>query len=173
MFTSPESSYAGRHHSIRDALNIPQPLRGDIPIVIGGSGERKTLRLVAQYADGCNVMGDVDRIRHLMSVLEGHCENVGRDPSEITRTRLASLYLGRDHDDAMRRMEAAKADGTLPEARIPMVITGGPDEIGEQLSAFVDAGIEGFTISLPDASDLEMVELAGRTIGPLVGSPVS
>ncbi len=172
MFASPESSYEGKHHSIKDALNIPQPLRGDIPIVVGGSGERKTLRLVAKYADGCNVMGDVDKIRHLMGVLEGHCEDVGRDPSEITRTRLASLYLGSSHEDAMRRVEEGKADGSLPERRIPMVIAGGPDEITEQLGAFVEAGIEGFTISLPDASDLEMVELAGKTIAPLVGSPV-
>jgi alkanesulfonate monooxygenase SsuD/methylene tetrahydromethanopterin reductase-like flavin-dependent oxidoreductase (luciferase family) len=172
MFASPESSYQGKHHSISDALNIPQPLRGDIPIVVGGSGERKTLRLVAKYADGCNVMGDVDKIRHLMGVLEGHCEDVGRDPSQITRTRLASLYLGSSHEDAMRRVEQGKADGSLPERRIPMVIAGGPDEIAEQLGAFVDAGIEGFTISLPDASDLEMVELAGKTIAPLVGSPV-
>jgi F420-dependent oxidoreductase-like protein len=173
MFTNPESSYEGKHHSIKDALNIPQPLRGDIPILVGGSGERKTLRLVAQYADGCNVNGDVEKIRHLMGVLERHCEDVGRDPAEITRTRLASLYLGKDHDDAQRMIEAGRADGTLPEARMRMVIAGGPDEIAEQLSAFVDAGIEGFTISLPDASDLEMVALAGRTIAPLVGSPVA
>jgi F420-dependent oxidoreductase-like protein len=173
MFTSPESSYAGRHHSIRDALNIPQPLRGDIPIVIGGSGERKTLRLVARYADGCNVSGDVDKVRHLMGVLDGHCEDVGRDPSEITRTRLASIYLGKTHEDAMRMVEQGRADGSLPERRLPMVLAGGPDEIGEALSAFVDVGIEGFTISLPDASDLEAVALAGRTIAPLVGSPVT
>jgi F420-dependent oxidoreductase-like protein len=173
MFTNAESSYAGKHHSIENALNIPQPIRGDIPIVIGGSGERKTLRLVAKYADACNVMGDVDKIRHLMGVLEGHCEDVGRDPSEITRTRLASIYIGSTQEDAMRRVEEAKADGSLPERRMPMVIAGGPDEIAEQLSAFMDAGIEGFTISLPDPSDLESVALAGRTIAPLVGSPVA
>jgi F420-dependent oxidoreductase-like protein len=173
MFTSPESSYEGKHHSIKDALNIPQPIRGDIPIVIGGSGERKTLRLVAKYADGCNVQGDVAKIRHLMQVLEGHCEDVGRDPSEITRTRLASIYIGATHEEALAMVEAGKADGSLPERRIPMVIAGGPDEIAEQLSAFVDAGIQGFTISLPDASDLETVALAGRTIAPLVGQAVS
>jgi len=173
MFTSPESSYEGKHHSIRDALNIPQPLRGDIPILIGGSGERKTLRLVAKYADACNVQGDVEKVRHLMGVLERHCEDVGRDPAEITRTRLASIYLGRTHEDAMRMVEQGKADGSLPERRLPMVIAGGPDEIAEQLGAFVEVGIQGFTISLPDASDLEAVELAGRTIAPLVGSPVT
>jgi F420-dependent oxidoreductase-like protein len=173
MFTNPESSYEGEFHSIRDALNIPQPIRGDIPILVGGSGERKTLRLVAQYADACNVMGDVDKIRHLMGVLEGHCEDVGRDPAEITRTRLASIYIGETNDDAMRQVEQGKADGSLPERRIPMVIAGGPDEVSEQLSAFMDAGIEGFTISLPDPSDLDNLALAGRTIAKLVGSPVA
>ena len=64
-----------------------KPLRGDIPILIGGSGERKTLRLVAQYADGCNLFGDAERVRHLLGVLERHCEDVGRDPAEITKTR--------------------------------------------------------------------------------------
>jgi len=173
MFTNPESSYEGKHRSIRDALNIPQPLRGDIPIVVGGSGERKTLRLVAKYADACNVQGDVEKVRHLMGVLNAHCEDVGRDPAEITRTRLASIYISPTQEEALRRIEEGKADGSLPERRLPMVIAGGPDEISEQLSAFMEAGIEGFTISLPDASDLENVALAGRTIGPLVGSRVS
>jgi F420-dependent oxidoreductase-like protein len=90
MFTSPESSYAGRHHSIRDALNIPQPLRGDIPIVIGGSGERKTLRLVAKYADACNLFAsDPDEIAHKLDVLQGHCDTEGRDYDTITRTMLS------------------------------------------------------------------------------------
>src|SRR5215213_6177420 len=172
MFTNAESSYEGKHHSIKDALNIPQPIRGDIPIVVGGSGERKTLRLVAKYADACNVMGDVEKVRHLMDVLDRHCEDVGRDPSEITRTRLASIYIGATHEDALKMVEDGKADGSLPERRVPMVIAGGPDEISEQLSAFMDAGIQGFTISLPNAADLESVALAGRTISKLVGSPV-
>jgi F420-dependent oxidoreductase-like protein len=172
MFTNAEATYEGKHHSIRDALNIPQPIRGDIPIVIGGSGERKTLRLVAKYADGCNVMGDVDKVRHLMGVLEGHCEDVGRDPSEITRTRLASIFIAPTQEEAVAKLEAAKAAG-LPARRLAMVIAGGPDEIAEQLNAFVEVGIQGFTISLPDVHDLETVALAGRTIGPLVGSAVA
>jgi F420-dependent oxidoreductase-like protein len=172
MFTSSEATYEGTHHSIRGALNIPQPIRGDIPIVIGGSGERKTLRLVAKYADGSNVMGNVDQCRHLMGVLERHCEDVGRDPSEITRTRLATIVIATTHEEALRKLEDLKAKG-MSERRLAQVVAGGPDEIGEQLGAFMEAGIEGFTISLPDVHDLETVALAGRTIGPLVGSAVA
>jgi F420-dependent oxidoreductase-like protein len=172
MFTTPEASYAGKHHAIENALNIPQPIRGDIPILVGGSGERKTLRLVAKYADGCNVAGDVEKVTHLMNVLAQHCEDVGRDPSEITKTRNASIYVAETQELAMQKVEDAKQSGLLPPLRVPMVIAGGPDEIAEQLSAFLDAGLEGFTVSLPDPSDLENVALAGRVIGPLVGSPV-
>src|SRR5947207_2543475 len=88
MFTQERATVDGRHYRVEDVLNNPRPLRGDIPILVGGSGERKTLRLVAQYADGCNVFGDPERIRHLMGVLDGHCADVDRDPAEITRTRL-------------------------------------------------------------------------------------
>jgi F420-dependent oxidoreductase-like protein len=170
MFTAPESSFEGKHHSIRDALNIPQPIRGDIPILIGGSGERKTLRMVAQYADGCNIMGDLDGIKHLLGVLERHCETFDRDPAEITKTRLASIFLAPTHEEAVRKLEEAKANG-LHERRLRMIICGGPDEVAEQLSAYVDAGIEGFTCSLPDVHDLELVELLGKALTPLVGTP--
>jgi F420-dependent oxidoreductase-like protein len=172
MFTSADASYEGKHHSIRGAINIPQPLRGDIPILIGGSGERKTLRFVAKYADASNVMGDVETVRHLMGVLERHCEDVGRDPSQITRTRLATIFIAPTHEDAMRKLEEAKAAG-MSERRLAQVVAGGPDEIGERLNAFIEEGIQGFTISLPDVHDLETVALAGRTIGPLVGSAVA
>jgi F420-dependent oxidoreductase-like protein len=172
MFTNAEATYEGTHHSVRGAINIPQPIRGDIPILIGGSGERKTLRLVAKYADGSNVMGSADQCRHLMEVLERHCEDVGRDPSEITRTRLATIVIAPTHEEALRKLEEAKANG-LSERRLAQVVAGGPDEIAEQLRTFMDAGIEGFTVSLLDVHDLDSVALAGRTIAPLVGSAVA
>jgi F420-dependent oxidoreductase-like protein len=168
MFTQPESSFTGTHHSIDHALNNPQPLRGDIPILIGGSGERKTLRLVAKYADGCNIFGDIDHVKHLLGVLEGHCEDVGRDPGEITRTRMAVVFVDTSHEAAVSRLDAAGLD----ERRRSMAFAGDPDGIAEQAQALLDAGIEGLTISLPDVHDLEKVALAGKAIGAVVGTPV-
>ena len=169
MFTQQESSVAGRRHSTSGALNNPQPLRGDIPILVGGSGERKTLRLVAQYADGCNVFGDPDRVRHLMGVLDRHCEDVGRDPSEITRTKMAAAYVAPTHEEAVRKLDAA---GLPDDTRRALALAGDPDGIAEQAQPFLDAGLDGLTVRLPDAHDLESVALVGQALSPLVGSRV-
>jgi F420-dependent oxidoreductase-like protein len=166
MFTQPESSVAGRHHSTTGAMNVPQPLRGDIPILVGGSGERKTLRLVAQYADGCNFAGDVERVRHLLGVLDRHCEDLGRDPQEITRTRIGALFIAPTHEQAQRKFDAA---GIAPERATAVALVGDPDGIGEQAQALIDAGMEGLTLSIPDVHDRETVALAGRTLAPLLG----
>jgi F420-dependent oxidoreductase-like protein len=165
MFTQERASYEGRHLSVDGALNNPKPIRGDIPIVIGGSGERKTLRMVAQYADGCNVFGDPARARHLMDVLEGHCEKLGRDPAEITKTRLGVLVIAPTHEAATARADEIKR--RMPPERQSVVMAGDPDEVIEQAEAFREAGIEGLTLSLPDVHDLETVALAGRTLGPV------
>jgi F420-dependent oxidoreductase-like protein len=165
MFTQRESSVSGRHHSTANVLNIPQPLRGDIPIMVGGSGERKTLRLVAQRADGCNVFGDAERARHLMGVLDRHCDDVGRDPSEITRTKIGTIFIAPTHEHAQRKFDAA---GMSAERARMVALIGDPDGIGEQAQALMDAGIEGLTLTIPDVHDLETVALVGRTLGPLL-----
>jgi F420-dependent oxidoreductase-like protein len=167
MFTQPESTYEGRHHSIHGAINNPQPIRGDIPILIGGSGERKTLRFVAKYADGSNIFGDLERVRHLMGVLERHCEDLGRDPAEITKTRNGVFIAGRTQEEAERKRDRLLQSGELNEERLPMAMIGGPDELARQAQEFKDAGIDGLTGSIPDVHDLEAVELVGQAIGPV------
>jgi F420-dependent oxidoreductase-like protein len=170
MFTEEESSVDGRYYRTHDILNNPRPLRGDIPIMIGGSGERKTLRMVAQYADACNLFGDVDRIRHLLGVLERHCERLGRDGAEITKTKMSQVYIGRTHEEGRGKLDAA-IEGGMPPERVAMAIAGDPGEVAEQAQAYADAGIEGLTLSLPDVHDLEIVQLVGETLAPVFGSP--
>jgi F420-dependent oxidoreductase-like protein len=167
MFTEEEPSFEGKHHRIENVLNNPRPLRGDIPIMVGGSGERKTLRLVAKYADACNVFGDRDHVKHLMGVLDQHCEDVGRDPSEITRTRMAVVFIDSDGDAARARLEAMGMD----ERRRSMTLAGDADDVGEGVQALMEVGIEGVTISLPDVHDLEKVQMAGEAISRVVGAP--
>jgi len=171
MFINEQTTFAGKYFSANGAFNNPKPIRGDIPILIGGSGERKTLRLVARYADGCNLFGDPDRVKHLLGVLEGHCEAIGRDPSEITKTGMGQIAIAPTNEAAQAKLQSLRERG-VPEERLASVIVGDPDTVGERAQAIADVGIEGMTISLPDVHDLEAVELAGRTLGPVFAGPL-
>src|SRR6185503_16355129 len=94
MFTNERSSYVGERHSIDGAYNVPQPVQpGGPKLLIGGGGERRTLRLVAEYADLWNGFGSPEEIRHKLDVIEQHCGDVGREAAEIVTTRLGTLAL--------------------------------------------------------------------------------
>lgn len=166
MFTQGQATVAGERHSVTGAYNNPQPLRGDIPILIGGSGERKTLRMVAQYADGCNLFGDAERARHLLGVLDGHCETVGRDPAEITKTAMSTFALAESEAAAKAKHEAMAANGFPPD-RIAATPALTPERLLELAHGYRDAGIEGLTFSLPDVWDLDAIALAGQTLAPV------
>jgi len=86
LFREERSSFSGVHYTLHEAWNSPKPLAGDIPILIGGGGESRTLKLVAKHADACNVFGDATMVSHKFGVLDRHCHEIGRDPSEITKT---------------------------------------------------------------------------------------
>jgi F420-dependent oxidoreductase-like protein len=167
MFTESPASYEGTHHSIDGAFNNPQPIRGDIPIMIGGSGKKKTLRMVAQYADASNFFGDASRIRHLFGVLEGHCERLGRDIGEITKTRLGTIIVKPTKEEADSLFKYIAENSGMPADRLASWIVGDPDTVGERCQELLDAGLDGLIFNSPEAHDLETVQLIGQTLGPL------
>src|SRR3954468_14310779 len=170
MFTQDVASYQGKLYRVENPFNNPKPVRGDIPILIGGSGERKTLRFVAKYADGSNLFGDVERVKHLLGVLEGHCNDVGRDMGEITKTRMGTLYIAHTHEEAAKKLDTVGAPLPGPERARARAFVGDPDEVAEQVRAYLDAGLDGITISMPDVHDTELVTLAGETLGAVIGT---
>ena len=92
MWGEDEGAFEGRHYRLRRTLNSPAPLSRPHPFVlVGGGGERKTLRLVAQYANACNIFGGGDQARHKLDVLRSHCETVGRDYDEIEKTTMINI----------------------------------------------------------------------------------
>ncbi len=113
MWSDDDGAFEGRHYRLAETICTPQPIQpGGPPIVVGGSGERKTLRLVAEYADACNLFGfDPDEMAHKIAVLDGHCADVGRDPSDVRRTALAGGDPFADLDAYLRRMESYAALG--------------------------------------------------------------
>jgi F420-dependent oxidoreductase-like protein len=171
MFTQEAPSFQGTHYRIDGVLNNPRPIRGDVPIMVGGSGERKTLRLVAQYADGSNIFGGPDQVRHLLGVLGQHCAAVGRDPAEITKTRLGTLAIAPSHEEAERVMALWPDRMTLPPERLQATLTvGDPDEVGERVRALFDAGLDGLIFNMPNPWDPDAVALAGETLTRAAGA---
>ena len=171
MFTEETPTFTGRHYRIDAARNQPRPVEPEgIPILVGGSGERRTLRLVARYADACNIFGDLETVRHKLDVLSRHCEAVGRDPAEITKTRLGGLLVAptsAEAELAVRR--AAEARGMDPAAFAAYAIAGDPDAVCEQVAAYLDAGLDGMVFNMHGAEDLDPVRLAGTTLSTAFG----
>jgi F420-dependent oxidoreductase-like protein len=167
MFTEPKATYEGTHHSAHEALNNPRPIRGDIPIMVGGSGERKTLRMVAQYADASNFFGDPDRMRHLIGVLEGHCERLGRDPAEITKTRLGTAIIAPTQAEAESKFERIRERANIPPERLAAFLVGDPDTIAEQATELLEAGTDALIFNMPYVHEPDSIQLLGQTLGPL------
>lgn len=175
MFDAPCSTVEGRYYRVEGAFNVPRPLRR-VPIMIGGGGERRTLRLVARYADLCNVIGDPEVVRHKMEVLRGHCEAEGRDPGEIAKTAHAGIVVA-DEDEAglRRRLEALAANpppalrGASADELRKRLVCGSSDEIAERLGRVREAGADGITMSIRGVHELRPIELVARAAVSVFG----
>jgi len=174
MFREDAPSFSGRYYRIEHALNVPRPVQPNgPPILIGGGGEQRTLKLVAQYADICNFFGDVATVRHKLDVLQRHCEAVGRDPNTIIKTRLGSLIIRGTDAEAERALERRmKVPGVNPEWVRFGYIVGGPERVSEQVQKFLDAGLDGMIFNMPHVEDPQAIELAGKTLARL-GQPAA
>jgi F420-dependent oxidoreductase-like protein len=169
MFREEAPTFEGRYYRIQGAVNSPRPVQPNgPPIMIGGGGEQRTLKLVAQYGDMCNIFGDVATVRHKMDVLARHCETVGRDPSSIIKTRLGSLLIRRTNAEAERVFEQVlNRPGINRDTVRAVLMVGGPDRVAEQAQQFLDAGLDGLIFNMPHMEDPEAIELAGKTLAGL------
>ncbi len=141
------ASFDGRRVHAQRLLNSPQVLsRPRVPILVGGGGERSTLRLVARYADACNVFGGPEMLRHKYAVLRQHCLDVGRDYDTIEKTNLSSVSIS--------------ADGSRGAL--------GPAEFVDRLGAWADAGSQHTIVSVRGVWDVAKLELIGRDVIPQI-----
>ena len=153
MLRAENVSLSGTHYQVANAINSPAPI-SDIPIMIGGSGEKKTLRMVAQYADESNLSsGTIEEIPRKLDALAAHCENLGRDRSEIKVTKLVMCHVAPTIEEAeadLRAMADAKGfSDEIMDMIKAIFIYGDPDSVGEKLQALMDTGLDGLTINLP------------------------
>ncbi len=156
VMTQRPASFSGKHYSVEEAYNDPLPVqRPRPPIMIGGSGEKATLRLVAQYADLCNVMGDSATVAHKFEVLRQHCERVGRPANAVTRSNDVSILIASNERElATKKERYGEKFGLI----------GTPDEIVEGLRRYAEAGSQYVTFNMPDAREIEPILLLGETV---------
>jgi F420-dependent oxidoreductase-like protein len=169
----------GTHYSVKEAINQPPPV-GPIPVMIGGSGEKKTLRMVAQYATDSNMTSAPEEMPRKLEVLAAHCERVGRDRAEITVTQALNVCIAETHDaaeDDLRTfvaglgMDLDALDADTRGFLDTMVVWGDPDEVGERLTAVLESGADGFTCSLPANGHIPgRASLLGATAATVLGA---
>ena len=149
LFTEDSVSFDGKYYQLADAPLVPKPLQDPLPLLIGGGGEKKTLRITAAYANEWNVWGTVDTMKHKMAILDRHCEQLGRDPGAIQRSAVALLFLSEDaaYIDKMKSRTGAQA-----------TIAGGVSELQDIVAAYKEAGVNelivpDFTLGIGDTEE--------------------
>lgn len=159
MWTQEEAVFEGKYHQVRGAINQPKGVqKPHIPILIGGSGEKVTLKLVAQYADACNLSGSIANIRHKLDVIRQHCENVGRDFESIKRTVIIDdCAIAETEDEVLAKLPSDKRDN-LETLRQTQLI-GTPEQLRQRIAEYEEVGIQELIIRFVDATKLESLRL--------------
>jgi len=143
MWSDDSGPYRGKHNQLAETLNVPQPLsKPHPPILVAGGGEKKTLKLVAKYADACNIIGEPEVIRHKFDILKGHCEALGRDYGSIEKTILGTVHL---------------APGEMSAK-----------DVIAQCREFARLGVDQAIFNMPNVHDITPLEIFGREIIPEV-----
>jgi len=148
LFTNEYSDFEGEFYQLKRAPLEPKPVQEKLPLMIGGGGEKVTLKIAAKYADEWNVWGDVDTLVKKMKILDQHCETVGRNPAEIERSGVALLFLSED-ESYLKRMKSLR----MPS---PAII-GNVNEVRDIVAAYDEAGVK--ELIVPDF-----------TLGTLIGA---
>jgi len=163
MFTGDDVSFDGTYFRLDHARNQPRPVQAGGPkIMIGGGGEKRTLRLVAQYADMCNVTGDVKTFAHKIEVLHRHCAEVGRDPADVGITWMTPLILTTS-DQNTTEVRDMLASGESPD-EVAGFTVGQPQEIPDLVAGHMQAGAGEIIFSFPFA-DEGAIRALGQAFG--------
>lgn len=132
LFNEPSANFDGRFYTLKEATLEPKPLQPNLPLMVGGGGEKVTLRITARYADEWNVWGTVETMIHKMKILDRHCEDIGRDPKNIQRSAVALLFLS-DDDKYIQQIRE-----TVDRA----LIAGNLAEVQDTVKAYQEAGVD-------------------------------
>jgi len=167
MFTEEAPTFEGRYYRIHEASNVPAPVQPGGPmILVGGGGEKRTLQLVARYADMANIVGDAVTVAHKVEVLRGHCDAAGRDPSEVTVSRLSTLVLTANEEETAATTDfVEQATGDRPLT----ADIGTEDQLVARFEELAAAGVDYFVFNMPTGTP-DMVRRVGEVLQGAFGS---
>jgi alkanesulfonate monooxygenase SsuD/methylene tetrahydromethanopterin reductase-like flavin-dependent oxidoreductase (luciferase family) len=173
LWTQETTTFEGKHFQLKDARCEPKPIQEHLPLVIGGGGERRTLRIVAEHGDIWNMFyGDVDEYRHKLDVLARHCADVGRDPADVRKSLAFRAIL--DDDERAARDRARELHGDpLPERLQKMMIVGTPEQCVERLGGYADLGVGDFLLGSMTPVDWQTIELVAESVAPALKAAVT
>jgi alkanesulfonate monooxygenase SsuD/methylene tetrahydromethanopterin reductase-like flavin-dependent oxidoreductase (luciferase family) len=163
-----EEPSGSHYYTAQKVRNDPPPVQDRLPLLVGGGGERRTLRIVARYADACNVGGGFENVQRKDSVLRQHCADIGRDESEIERTSGMGVCIIRDDPaEAQRVLEATFAHngGAEPWSN---QLAGTPEQVAGRMRPFLEIGFRHFIIGFPAPYDVETMERMAHEVRPLL-----
>lgn len=144
-------AWKGRTLELTETVCYPRPLQDPHPpVLVGGSGEKRTLRLVAEHAQACNIIGGVEVVRHKVEVLHGHCRDVGRDPAEVEVTQLGDVLVVDDRAELAATVERLRPGDLAPETWAARVNAGTVEDHVGRFRALAEAGVDTAIVSLAD-----------------------
>src|ERR687892_598088 len=154
----PTTSFEGKYYQIQNAYCNPKPIqKPSPPILVGGSGERRTLKIVAKYADACNLFGSSETVRKKLDILKEHCKSVGRDYDSILKTKLGAIII--DDNKEMAKNRVLQTLRGIPEEQInEFVIYGTPEDVSRQIEILEQVGIQYLIVDLEPDRELEALD---------------
>ncbi len=168
LFTQARASFQGKYYAVEEAVNNPKPVqKPHPPILIGGAGEKRLLRVVAEHADIWNCPNNVaPELEHKLDVLKRHCDAIGRDPQTIEVSEQCVVVLGRDEQDLRHKLQFAKRTlGTVFDID-KTALRGTPDQLVDAIQARSRQGVTFFTMLFGDLNQPETLELFAQKVAP-------
>ena len=157
-------AFLGRALDVPETLCYPRPLQERVPLVVGGGGEKRTLRLAAKYADAANVMGSLEVVRRKADVLRAHCLDAGRDPAEVALSHLSTVLVGSDDAHVAELVEAGRPRRRSAESYAAAANAGTvADQVG-RCRELAEAGVSEMVVRLPDIADPGSLARMGEVI---------
>ena len=170
LWTEKRFSFEGEHYQLKDAQMDPKPVQEHMPLVIGGSGEKRTLRIVAEHGDIWNTFfGDLDVFKHKLDVLAGHCSDVGRDPADIRKSVTYRMIIRQDEaevEEARRELESGEP------SRFTRFL-GTPEQAVEAMKPWAEQGAGDFLMGAAPPFDWRSLELFAQQVAPALRAEVA